>query len=229
MICKSCGKEVADYMKYCPACGAALIAGVCKACGSQIAPGVKFCPNCGRTVSSDPNNRQPVPEVPAKKKKPIYKRVWFWILVAILIFLFVPTGSGRSSSDATAPTISEKDFKESCTEISYDDLARNPDAAKGNHYKFTGEVIQVQESGKTVSLRIDVTPVYWNDDKTGEPMYYEDTIFAKARLSEDGTRILDGDMVTIYGTCTGLHKYTSVLGSQVSIPGMDVEYWELVQ
>ena len=40
----------------------------CKSCGADIASSAKHCPSCG-----------------AKKKKPIYKRVWFWILVVVLL------------------------------------------------------------------------------------------------------------------------------------------------
>lgn len=40
----------------------------CKSCGADIASSAKHCPSCG-----------------AKNKKPIYKRVWFWILVVVLL------------------------------------------------------------------------------------------------------------------------------------------------
>ena len=41
----------------------------CKACDAEIAKTAKCCPHCG-----------------AKNKKPIYKRVWLWVLVVIVIF-----------------------------------------------------------------------------------------------------------------------------------------------
>ena len=42
----------------------------CKTCGKEIAASAKVCPSCG-----------------AKNKPPIYKRVWFWVLI---IFFVVP-------------------------------------------------------------------------------------------------------------------------------------------
>ena len=44
----------------------------CKSCGADIASSAKRCPSCG-----------------AKNKKPIYKRVWFWILVVVLLIAVV--------------------------------------------------------------------------------------------------------------------------------------------
>lgn len=40
---------------------------ICKTCGAEIAKSAKRCPQCG-----------------AKNKKPIFKRVWFWVLVAVV-------------------------------------------------------------------------------------------------------------------------------------------------
>lgn len=62
---------------------------VCKACGNEVAKSAKACPNCG-----------------AKIKKPIYKRVWFWILIVVVLLGIIGiAGSGDSedpSGDATA-------------------------------------------------------------------------------------------------------------------------------
>ena len=77
MICKNCGAEVKDGVKFCPSCGykvvppvqAAPEAGVCSDCGAKLKPGVKFCPSCGKKTSengSDPQQSAPVPApVPA--------------------------------------------------------------------------------------------------------------------------------------------------------------------
>ena len=47
----------------------------CKSCAKEIATSAKSCPGCG-----------------AKNKKPIYKRVWFWV-VAIIIVIGATDGS----------------------------------------------------------------------------------------------------------------------------------------
>lgn len=56
----------------------------CNSCGADIAKSAKVCPNCG-----------------AKNKKPIYKRVWFWILIAFLVIAVISAGSGSSENTNT--------------------------------------------------------------------------------------------------------------------------------
>ena len=55
----------------------------CKSCAKEIATSAKSCPGCG-----------------AKNKKPIYKRVWFWI-IAIIIVIGATGGSGTDDSKET--------------------------------------------------------------------------------------------------------------------------------
>lgn len=62
----------------------------CKSCGADIASSAKHCPSCG-----------------AKNKKPIYKRIWFWILMVILLIAIIDfvvskvTGGNAESLDTT--------------------------------------------------------------------------------------------------------------------------------
>ena len=116
-------------------------------------------------------------------------------------------------------------FIDNCTTIDFDTLSRNPDKYKGNNYVFTGEVIQVSESwGDTVDLRINVTKKSYEyiDDE-----YWEDTIYATVEIPDGADRILEDDIITIWGTCDGLYSYTSILGSSVSLPKIDIKYYEI--
>ena len=53
----------------------------CKHCGQEIAAGAKTCPHCG-----------------GKNKKPIYKRVWFWVLIVIVLIGAIGGGGGSKDS-----------------------------------------------------------------------------------------------------------------------------------
>ncbi len=55
----------------------------CKNCGNEINKGAIVCTNCG-----------------AKAKKPIYKKVWFWIVIIIAAIIVISaTSSGEDSSN----------------------------------------------------------------------------------------------------------------------------------
>ena len=110
-----------------------------------------------------------------------------------------------------------------CQHMSYADLARNPDKYKGQSFVFTGEIIQVIEPvwGNTVSLRINVTKEEYG--------YYTDTIYATVDLPEDADRLLEDDIITFYGDCDGLYTYKSVLGASISVPKIDIKYFNITQ
>lgn len=44
-------------------------------------------------------------------------------------------------------------------------------------------------------------------------------------IFERGSRILEGDNITCYGEGDGVRSYTTVLGSQVTIPSLKMEYY----
>ena len=53
----------------------------CTACGAPIASKAKVCPRCG-----------------AKNKKPIYARVWFWLLIVFVVLVIVIAASSGDDS-----------------------------------------------------------------------------------------------------------------------------------
>lgn len=70
----------------------------CKNCGKELLDDAKFCPNCGAKIFEDSENKafeSPKKENTSAKKKPIYKRVWFWLLIVffgipVLTQVFIP-------------------------------------------------------------------------------------------------------------------------------------------
>ena len=69
----------------------------CKACSKEIATNAKSCPGCG-----------------AKNKKPVYKRVWFWVVAAIIVV--GATGNTDNSKETNI---------ESGQEVSQNTIAEN--------------------------------------------------------------------------------------------------------
>lgn len=127
----------------------------------------------------------------------------------------------RKEEEAQQQQQSKDDYISSCQEIAFDDLARNPDKYKGQSFKFTGEVIQVVEPtfGDTVVLRINVTKTEYD--------FYTDTIYATVSVPDGSDRILEDDILTIYGDCEGLYSYESVLGQKISLPEIRIKYYTI--
>lgn len=111
------------------------------------------------------------------------------------------------------------DFKASCGTYSYKEIARNPDGYKGKPAKFTGEVIQTIDDFGGIALRVNVTK--------GEYGFWSDTIYVTFANQDSSSRILEDDIVTMYGTLEGLETYTSTLGSSITIPAFDAQYIDI--
>lgn len=60
----------------------------CSVCGAEMASNAKACPKCG-----------------AKNKKPIYKKWWFWVIIAAIILGIIGNIGGDSSAVKSSPAI----------------------------------------------------------------------------------------------------------------------------
>ena len=98
----------------------------CNQCGTQFEG--KFCPNCGTpaTVEATVENAAPtmadfpvvnaVPATPVAemKKKPIYKKWWFWVIIVIVAIGIIGGSAGdkeTSTDNSTDSSISQSDDK----------------------------------------------------------------------------------------------------------------------
>lgn len=139
------------------------------------------------------------------------------------------TSTEKATEKATeSPKEIEEAFKSSCTEIDYKTLSRNPDKYKGDNFVITGEVIQVLESDSwfndTTTLRINITKEEL--EYLDEPLW-SDPIIATVTIPNGEDRILEDDIITFWGTCDGLYTYQSILGQSISVPKIDIEYYQI--
>lgn len=116
-------------------------------------------------------------------------------------------------------TIDEKSYKSSCEEIDYDDLARTPDDYLGTNVKFTGEVIQVIEDSDGSTYRINVTK--------GSYGVWDDTVLVYFENDSSSPRVLEDDIVTFYGTSSGLYTYESTMGASITVPLVYAEFIDI--
>lgn len=200
----------------------------CKHCGAEIAASAKVCPQCG-----------------GKNKPPIYKRWWF-IAIIVLIVLSAIGGSGSSSdssassskatskaSESTAssvasvvPEISEDDYKAECQTVDYKELCRYPEKYEGTKIVVKVKVSQIIDANFSGSEKAWRTYT----DNSGYGFYADDEYYMLDKRGGDAVKILDDDIITVYGEFTGLEKITRALTSTTDeLPRIEVKYADLVE
>ena len=107
------------------------------------------------------------------------------------------------------------------TGITYDQLARNPDDYLGQKVKFTGEVLQVMEGDTENQIRLSV---HWNSYG-----YYDSdqVLYCGFDPSIISFRLLEDDIITIYGYSLGLFSYEAVSGATITLPCVWIDKIEL--
>lgn len=145
--------------------------------------------------------------------------------ISLLGILLDDSSADNLSNDADSPTLSATpiptitidDIKNSASPISYDELMRNNDDYVGKIVYKRGEILQVSER-RTDQYVLRVAT------KWSEYGYYEDIIWVEYK----GDRLLEGDIIDVWGESKGLETYSAVLGNQITIPKMDSVHTELV-
>lgn len=106
------------------------------------------------------------------------------------------------------PTLSPKEMRAQFEAYDYKTVARDPDNYLTEYIKVEGTVVQVMEGDVITMLR-----VAQDDD-------YDQIWYVEYIRPEEAPRVLEKDMVTVYGLCSGLITYETALGSSISIPGL---------
>lgn len=100
-------------------------------------------------------------------------------------------------------------------DYSYDQLARTPDTYIGNKVKIKGKVLQADSSGDTCYARVAMNSSY---DTVVFVTYPKDLL---------GYRLLEDDIVTVYGVSLGVYSYEAVSGATITIPWLNADIIEM--
>ena len=141
-------------------------------------------------------------------------------LIGVLLSGVDNTSNSVGNSPPTAtpiPTVTIGDIKNSASPISYDELMRNSDDYVGDIVYKRGEILQASER-RTDKYVLRVAT------KRSEYGYYEDIIW----VEYEGDRLLEGDIIDVWGESKGIETYSALLGNQVTIPKIDSVHVELV-
>lgn len=109
----------------------------------------------------------------------------------------------------------KQSLKDNCVSITYDEIARNPSDYIGKEIWFRGEIVQVVDD---YHYRVNITEGSY---------FWEDTIYLTIPYDclkgYDG-KLLEDDIITVYGHGDGEKTYTSILGQKITIPSIWAEY-----
>lgn len=108
-------------------------------------------------------------------------------------------------------SITGDEYKSLCNYLDYEDILRNPDSYDGKYCVISGTVDQIIEG--------------WFDSYT---IYLVDSDGNKWQCwysyEEGESHLLEGDNITVYGECNGTDTAETLIGEQVTMPDIDVEY-----
>lgn len=112
----------------------------------------------------------------------------------------------------------KSDFKAKCKTYDYKPISRSPGKYIGKPVWFCYQVLQVMEDGDYVGLRVATGGAYG---------YYDDVIMVTYTRGDKEDRILEDDMITVWGEMGDLYTYETVMGNELSIPHVYGKYVEL--
>ena len=114
-------------------------------------------------------------------------------------------------------TLSAGSYKKKCKKIAYNKLARNPDKYEGKKIKIYGQVIQVMDNGNSVDLRVGTK-------NSGYGSYYDDVVYVSYTYKSGESKILEDDMIKVFGEYGGTYTYESTGSGNITIPMMYGQY-----
>ncbi|MBA2214180.1 YARHG domain-containing protein [Sellimonas intestinalis] len=125
----------------------------CKKCGKELEPDWKICPGCGEPTGEKNESKELT-----KKKKPLYKRIWFWILVVFVGFI------GLAVYGSSLP---EKDTEQKAAEEKVADFSE---------YDFKELLSQPESAAKSIGLEQKEESIYTGLEDCVQVVYEEDAV-----------------------------------------------------
>ena len=221
-VCPICHAEIPDDMLAGHRKTAAKINVVyCERCGAENSKGYSKCISCGKKRQKSHKALISVLSIMLMLETAFIGCAFVMANMESVQQTYSQVAKGYSVDMAAVNAMIEQRYKQKCVEIEYSVLARNPDSFKNQLLTVTGEVVQEVDIDGGFFVRMDITQ--------GEYGIWTDTIAATVAAHANGERILEGDIIKIYGECSGLYTYESVFGVSISLPKIDAPYYELVE
>jgi hypothetical protein len=135
------------------------------------------------------------------------------ILIILLIFAQVLSNDSPLTGDALVK------YEASCTVVSFQELNSNFNKYNGQHLKFTGQIVQINNNNGVTDILLSVTPL--NDGSWST----SDFIFVTYKES---TTFKVDDVVNVYGDVSGTYNFMSASLGDLTLTKLTARYIELV-
>ncbi len=210
--CSLCGKTEGKSLGHSVGTWTTLIESTCSEKGSQKGT----CDRCGKEITEELSMLEHTSGEWEIETEAGFDSPGFNIRKCLVCGKVIAKESFHLSDEEKASL-----YRKSCSSISYDNLARNPDEYIGELVVFTGEIIQAMDAPSAEYLntyRINVTK---------ERYFWTDTLYVSYDASRSSSRLLEDDIVKLYGKFKGLQTYETIFGASVTIPWVEAKYIDL--
>ena len=217
--CKHCGQEIAASAKICPHCGGKNKPPIYKR-GWFIALIVLIILYAIGSSDSSSNTASSTSTSASSAKAEVSNSS-----SSVTVSSSVESDSSTSEIPST-PTLSEDEYRAECETVKYKDLCRYPDQYAGKKITITGKVQQIMDANWLSSDKA------WRvqTDNDGYGYYLDDEYYAIDKRPSDAIKVLQDDIVVIYGEFTGMTNVTRALTNTTDeIPCIDVAYVDIVE
>lgn len=132
------------------------------------------------------------------------------------------TAEENVAEENAEPQLSEEEYKAQCEEYNYKDVLRNPDDFIGKKVKVTVKVSSVHSASWSMPKYYFA---YSNDEYD---MWFGDLYGVFEYRDEDVVKILEDDIITVYGEIASPQETTSEIVNSEEIFCIDMKYADLL-
>jgi hypothetical protein len=140
--------------------------------------------------------------------------IFLGVITILIIFLLL---SSVMPNDAPLTGDALTKYEASCIVISFQDLNSSLNKYNGQHFKFTGQIVQITENNGVTDIVLAITPINGGWSPT-------DLIFVTYNAK---TTFNVGDAINVYGDVSGSYTYISAALGELNIPKITARYIEL--
>lgn len=106
-------------------------------------------------------------------------------------------------------------FKANAKTIPYNQLHKNADRYSGDHVRYHGQILQIQEEGNSGVMLLSVTNEGYD--------IWDDNVWVNYKGHVKGA---EDDEITVYGTVVGSKEYDTQIGGSTYVPEINAKYIE---